>query len=99
MCVVKQFTLKLAYIENGSLGRMLPPHPWSVFTEQAATVGGLSCLSSNTLPLCPQSTLRDEHARCKQEPHFSTSTISIDNLISYAFIPSWLAVCSLNYGF
>lgn len=62
MCVVKQFRLRLAYIINGLLGWMLPPHPWSVFTEQAATVGGLACLSSNTLPLCPQPTLRDEQA-------------------------------------
>lgn len=63
LCVLlNNSTLRLAYIENGLLRQNAPPHPWSVFTEQAATVGGLSRLSSNTLPLCPQPTLRDEHA-------------------------------------
>lgn len=61
MCIVKQFRLRLAYIKNSLLGRMLPAssvvcvyrtgcHSWRPFP------------SSNTLPLCPQPTLWDERA-------------------------------------
>lgn len=94
LCVLlNNSTLRLAYIENGLLRQNAPPHPWSVFTEQAATVGGLSHLSSNTLPVSP--THPPRWACCyKQESHFSTSTISIDNLIFYAFVPSWLCAAS-----